>query len=128
GNTGNCRARLVKRPGTFANSWATAGTGEARVSSMVETMGHLFSQANAWIDVGVKEVNDQIDQYDHDPGLHNDPLHERKIALEDTLVQKPTNAGPGKDDLDDHRRIDHHNEIDPSQGQHRDHRILEGVH
>src|SRR5262249_46265199 len=99
GSTGNCRARLVQRPGTFANSCAMADTGEARVSSRVETMAHLLGQANAWIDVGVKEVDDKIDQYDHDPGLHDDPLHERKIALEDTLVKQPTDAGPGKDDL-----------------------------
>src|SRR5215475_10806426 len=110
GNTGNCRARLVQRPGTFPNSCATADTGEARVSSMVETMAHLFGQANAGIDVGVEEIDDQIDHHDHDPGLHDDPLHEREIALEDTLVKQPADAGPGKDHLDDHRCVDHHDE------------------
>src|SRR3974377_542531 len=125
GSTGNCRARLVQPRGTFVNSLATIGTGEARVSSMVETMAHLLGQANAWIDVGVKEVDDQIDQDDHHSGLHNYPLHEGKVALEDALVEQPPDAGPGKDHLYDHRRIDHDDEVDTGQGQHRDHRVLE---
>src|SRR5215472_7197961 len=61
GSTGNCRARPVQRRGTLAKSRAPIGPGEARVSSMVETMAHLLGQANAWIDVGVEEIDDQID-------------------------------------------------------------------
>src|SRR5215469_4565328 len=127
GSTGSCRARVLQWRGTLANSRETTGTGEARVSSMVETMAHLSGQANAWIDVGVKEVDDQIDQHDHDPGLHYHPLHEWKVALEDPFVEKPANAGPGEDHLDDYSRIDHDDEIDTGQGQHRYHRVLESV-
>src|SRR5215813_11636007 len=128
GSTGNCRARPPQRRGTLANSGGTTVAAEARVSSMIETMAHLLGQADAWIDVGVEKVDDQIDQYDHDPGLHDDPLHEWKITLEDPLVKQSADPGPGKDYLDDNRRIDHYDEIDAGQGQHRDHRVLEGVH
>src|SRR5258708_183194 len=87
GSTGNCCARLPQRRGTLLNSGGTTVAAEARVSSMRETMAHLSGQAYAWIDVSVEEVDDQIDQHDHDPGLHDDALHKRKIALEDPLVE-----------------------------------------
>src|SRR5271166_1552133 len=94
----------------------------------MSTMAHLLGEANTRIDVSVKDVDDQIDHHDHDPGLHDDPLHEWEIALEDALVEQAANPGPGKDYLDDHRRIDHDDKIDAGQYQHRDQRVLEGVH
>src|SRR5882757_6451493 len=96
GSAGNCRASPVQRPGTLVNSGGPTAIAGTRVSSMVEIMAHLLGQANAWIDVGVEEVDDQVDHHDHHPGLHDDPLHERKIALEDALVEQPADAGPGK--------------------------------
>src|SRR5271165_1498768 len=128
GSTGNCRAHLIERPPTLANSRGATATAVTLVSSIVDTMAHLFCQADAGIDIGVEEVDDQIDQDDHDPSLHDNALHQREIALEDPLVEQPADSGPGKDHLDNHRRVDHHDEIDAGQGQHRDQRILERVH
>src|SRR5437870_11173804 len=115
GSAGNCRASPAQRPGTLVNSREPAAIVGTRVSSMVEIMAHLLGQANSWIDVGVEDVDDQVDHHDHDPGLHDDPLHEREIALEDPLVEQPADPGPGKDHLDDYRRIDHDDEVDAGQ-------------
>src|SRR6267143_4702418 len=89
GSAGNCRARPVKRPGTLVNSREQTAIAGTRVSSMVEIMANLPGQANTRIDVGVEDVDDQVDHHDHDPGLHDNPLHERKIALEEPLVEQP---------------------------------------
>src|SRR5205823_5614648 len=80
------------------------------------------------IDVGVEDVDRQVDQDDHDAGLHHDALHQREVALEDALVEEPADAGPGEDHFDDDRGVDHHDKIDPGQGQDRDQCVLEGVH
>src|SRR5271167_2850205 len=105
GSTGNSRAHLIERPPTLANSRGATATAVTLVSSIVETMAHLLGQANAGIDIGVEDVDDQVDDHDHDPGLHDDALHEREVALEDALVEQPADPGPGKDHLDDHRRV-----------------------
>src|ERR1700730_10821643 len=128
GSTGTCRARPAQRPGTLANSRGPTAIAEARVSSMFETITHLLGQANAWIDVGVEDVDNQIDHHDHDPGLHDDPLNEREIALENAFVKEPADAGPSEDHLDDHRRVDHDDEVDAGQRQDWDQRVLERVY
>src|SRR6516165_6416972 len=128
GSTGNSRTSFVQRPGTLANSRPPTATAAAFVSSMMETMANLFGQANAGIDIGVEDVDDQIDQHDHDPGLHDDALHEREVALKDALIEEPSDTRPSEDHLDDHSRIDHDHEVDAGQGEHRDQRVLEGVH
>src|SRR5262252_9742684 len=128
GSTGHCHATPVQRRPTLTKSRAPADSTLALVCSVVSTITHLFAQANARIDVRVKQVNNQIDQHDHDPSLHDDPLDERKIALEDPLVEQPADAGPGKDDLDDHCGIDHDDEVDTGQGEHRYQRVLKGVY
>src|SRR5271167_525283 len=127
GSTGNSRAHLIERPPTLANSRGATATAAAFVCSVMSAMAHLLGEANAWIDIRVENVDDQIDHHDHNPGLHDDALHEREVALEDALVEQPADPGPGKDHLDDHRRVDHDDEVDPGQCQHRDQRVLEGV-
>src|SRR5579884_732986 len=90
-------------------------------------MTHLLGQADAGVDVGVEDVDEQVDADDHDAGLHDDALHKRKIALENAFVEQAADARPGEDDLDDDGGVDHHDEVDAGQGQHRDQRVLEGV-
>src|ERR1700730_18054108 len=101
GSTGNCPAQLIERPPTPANSRGATATSVTFVSSMAETMAHLLGQANAWIDVGVEDVDDQIGRDEHGPGFHVDGLDEREFALQEPLVQKPADAGPGKDCRDE---------------------------
>src|SRR5712671_7971284 len=128
GSKGSSRARPPQRCGTPANSRGATATAETLGSSRVETMAYLLGQANAGIDISVEDVDDEGDDHDHDPGLHDDALHEREIALEDPLVEQPPDAGPGKDHLDDHCRVEHDDEVDAGQCQHRDQRVLEGVY
>src|SRR5690242_8690321 len=97
GNTGNCRARPVQRRPTLTNSRGTSAITAVVVKSVVSTMAHLSGNANAGVDVRVEQIDNQVDQHDHDAGLHDDPLHEREIALEDPLIKQPADAGPGKD-------------------------------
>src|SRR6185437_7065040 len=84
----------------------------------VVDMGTLSGEPDAWIDIGVEDVDEEIDQHDHDPGFHHDALHKREVTLEDSLVQQPADAGPGEDHLDDHRCVQHHYKVDSGQGQH----------
>src|SRR6516162_11147574 len=95
----------------ITNSRGAATAAGARFCSMMSTICHLFGQANAWVDVGVENIDDQIDRDDHDPGQQHDPLHQRKITLEYPFVEQPADPWPGEDDLDDHRRVDHDHEI-----------------
>src|SRR5215813_3143 len=121
GSSGNSRASFVHCRPTLANSRG------ATVCSMVETMVHLLGQANAGVDIRIENVDDEIDDYDHDPGFHDDALHEREIALKDALVEQSANTGPGKDHLDDDRGVDHDDKVYPRQGQHWYQGILESV-
>src|SRR5690348_16200769 len=88
----------------------------------------LPCKPDTWIDVGVEDVDNQIDQHEHDPGFHDDALHKREVALENALVEQPSDARPGEDDLYYHCGVDHHDEIDAGQSQHRDQRVLECVY
>ena len=47
---------------------------------------HLFGQLDAGVDIGVEDVDHQIDDDDHDPDFHDHPLHEREVALKDASV------------------------------------------
>src|ERR1051326_5879773 len=90
-------------------------------------MLHLSGQANAEVDIGVEDVDQEVDDDDHHPGFHDDAPHQREIALEDPLVQEPSDAGPGKDDFDDDGGVQHDDKVDPGQGEDRDQRVLKGV-
>src|ERR1043165_8618974 len=128
GNSGRARPRRKQRGLPPAPPGSGGPTTTARVCSPTTAMAYLFAQPDARIDVGIKDIDRQVDQHDHDAGFHDDPLHERKIALEDTLVEQPSDPRPGENDLNDHRCIDHHDEVDPGQSQYRDQRVFEGVH
>ena len=84
GSSGNSRARRSRRRKPAARGDAPART--ARVDSAESAMLHLFGQADAGVDIGVEDVDRQIDDDDHDPGFHDDALHQREVALKDALV------------------------------------------
>src|SRR6516164_4789282 len=89
GTRGKSRASLIQRPPTGASSrgaTAAPGAGGCWIRS---TMCHLCGQTNAGVDIGVEDVDDQIDRDDHDAGEQHDPLHQREIALEDPFVEQP---------------------------------------
>src|SRR5690349_5456682 len=94
------------------SSWAASAGAEVPVPSRVATIWRLPRQADAGVDISIEQIDDQIDEDDHDPGLHDHPLHQREVALKDPLVEQPADAGPGKDHFDDHGRVDHHDKID----------------
>src|SRR5262249_62262104 len=102
GNTGNSRAKRTERR---ARPAGVPGK-RAVARSVTYAMQHLCGQADAGVDIGVENVDRQVDHDDHDPRLHDDALHEREIALEDALVEQPADAGPGEDDLDDNCGVD----------------------
>src|SRR6516165_4862002 len=83
GTSGNSLASLIQRPPTLANSCGATAAAGARVGSRMSTIFHLFGEANAWVDVGVEDVDDQVARDDHHPGQHNDPLPHRTIPPKD---------------------------------------------
>src|SRR6516162_9105644 len=127
GTSGSERSVLSHRRRLSPNRGCAIASEEAPVSSIV-AMAHLFNQPDAGIDPGIEKVDQQVNEDDHDPGLHDDPLDQWEIALKYPLVEKPPNAGPGKDHLDDDCRVDHHDQVDPGQCQYRDQRVFERMH
>src|SRR5258705_12880731 len=118
GRSGNSRTHRR----TWLGAW-TSITGGA----VVIDMASLSGQPDAWVDVGVEDVDQKVHEYDHDASEHNDALYEREIALEDALVEQPPDAGPGEDHLDDDGGVHHHDQVDTDQRQYRHQRILEAV-
>src|SRR5712692_11947620 len=111
---------------THRRTWLGAWTSNTRGAAVVD-MASLSGQPDAWVDVGVKDVDQQVHEHDHDAGEHDNALHEGEIALEDALVQQATNARPGKDHLDDDGGVDHDDQVDARQRQHRHQGILEAM-
>src|SRR5260370_13587925 len=125
GKTGSSRAsRSHRRPPPAARVPARTTS----LCSVTKAITYLPGQPEAGVDIGVEDVDDQVDHHDHNAGLHDDSLHEREVALKNALVQEPADARPGKDHLDDHRRVEHDDEVYAGQGEHRNERVLEGVH
>ena len=61
------------------------------------------------------------------PPKQHDGLDDREVAEGDALVEQPADAGPGEHGLHHHGHVDHDDEVDPRQRQHRDQGVLEGV-
>src|SRR5262249_61139853 len=53
-------------------------------------------QPNAWIDHGVKDIDQKIDDYDHGPSEQHHGLHHREIAERDALIEQASDTGAGK--------------------------------
>src|SRR5437867_12685530 len=100
GSTGKSRAKTAQRPGALANSPRVTASVAPSARSMMSTMAYLFGETDAVIDIRVENVDHEVDDHDHDPSLHHDPLHERKIALEDALVSHTADTGPSKGQIE----------------------------
>src|SRR5215468_7919289 len=89
--------------------------------------GCLSHQPDAGIDVSVEDVDQEIDEHNHDAGQYDNALHEWKIPLKDTLKQQSADARPCEHHLDDDRGVHHHHQIDSRQRQYRYQRVLEAM-
>src|SRR5208282_6503471 len=90
--------------------------------------GHVSAlQSEARVDHRVEDVNHHVHDDNHRTAHQYDTLYHRKVAERDALVEKPADAGPGEHDFDDDCHIDHDDEVDPGQCQHRDQGVLERV-
>src|SRR5438034_8838375 len=98
---------------------AKRGAGDTRLmTSAGVLMGASLLQSDAGVDHGVEDVHHHVDDDDHGAAHQNDPLNHWKVAEVNALEQQPADAGPGEDDLNHDRDIDHDDEVDPGQGQH----------
>src|SRR5229473_899478 len=84
-------------------------------------------QPDARIDHGVQDVDEQVHDDDHEAAQDHDALDDWEVAEGDALVQQPPDARPGEHRLYHHGDIDHDDEVDARQRQHRNEGVLEGV-
>src|SRR2546425_5570635 len=123
GTSGASRAALMTAPSLLpARPRATA------VRVVIVAIDHLPREPDSRVDEGVEDVHDQVDHDDHEAGHDHDALHERKVPLEDALVEQAADARPREDHLDDDGGVDHHDHVDAGQCEDRDERVLERVH
>src|SRR5262249_34075604 len=111
----------------IGNSGRPSRRNDARRPGNVRTAARLTLIANPRIDHGVREVHREVDDHDHEPTEDDRRLHHGEVAERNALVEQPPDARPREDSLDYDGDIDHEDEIDPGQRQHRDQRVLEGV-
>src|SRR6266480_4346647 len=83
--------------------------------------------ADPRIDDGIEDVDDQVDHHDHRAAQEHRRLHHREVTEGDAFVEEAADAGPREDRLHHHGDVDHDDEVDSGQRQHRDERVLEGV-
>src|ERR1051326_7154693 len=67
------------------------------VVDMMRSSDALPGQANARVDIGVQDVDDQVDHDDHDPRLHHHALHQREVTLENSLLTQRPDTWPRQD-------------------------------
>src|SRR5439155_10856917 len=84
-------------------------------------------QPDARIDHGVQDVDEQVHDHDHEAAQDHDALDDWEVAEGDALVQEPPDARPGEHRLHHHGDIDHDDEVDAGQREHRDQRVFESV-
>src|SRR5262249_4576289 len=84
-------------------------------------------EADSRIDIGVKNIDEQVDRQDQH-GLHDDDgLQQREITEDHRLVGQPPDPGPGEHGLGDDRAGDQIADEHPPQGQHRDQGVAQAV-
>src|SRR5229473_5614196 len=106
---------------------ATPGGG---VGSRMTSAGVLMASAlqpDAGIDQRVEDVDQQVDDHNHEAAQDHHALDDREIAEGDALVKEPPDTRPGEHHLYHHGYIDHDDEVDAGQRQHRDQGVLERV-
>src|SRR5512132_4188662 len=122
GARGASRAALTSARSPLAPRLLASGRAPATVAIV------RLPQPDARIDHGVEDVHDEVDAHDHDAGHDDHALHQRKVALEDALVEQAADPGPREDHLDDDRGVDHHHHVDAGQREDGNERVLERVH
>src|SRR5262245_57097081 len=83
--------------------------------------------ADPGIDHGVEHVDEQVDNYDHGAAQDDGSLDHGEVAEGDAFEEEPAHSWPRKHRLDHHGDVDHDDEVDARQRQHRDEGVLEGV-
>src|SRR5262249_18548155 len=83
--------------------------------------------ANAWVEVRVCHIDEQIDKHD---GRGNEEIHalyHGVVTLKGSVHQKAPHARQPEDGLDDHRTADHLDDLDTHHGHYRDDGVFDGV-
>src|SRR2546422_2615033 len=99
------------------NPFGSAGVGS----------GYPSSQPNPRVEVGVEDVNDQIDEHEGGREEEDRRLHHRIVAVVDGLDRQSADARPGEDRLGDDRAAEQRAQLDPDDGHDRDGGVFEGV-
>src|SRR4051794_30933670 len=87
----------------------------------------VSSVVDAWIQPGVDEIDDQVDQDHHCSDNQNVALELGVIALKDRIERQAPKAGHREDRLDDDRAAQEIAELDAQDGYYRDQGVLERV-
>src|SRR6266567_1805824 len=82
-------------------------------------------QPDARIDQRVQDVDEQVHDDDHKAAQDHDALDDWEVAEGDALVEEPPDARPSEHRLHHHGDIDHDDEVDARQRQHRNEGVLE---
>src|SRR5262249_52883669 len=92
-------------PPTAADLWRhgapAAGRRGVSGSALARRWSARVREANAWIKVGVQQVDDQVEQDVHDAYDEDERLHDREVALTDSLERQPPHARIAEHLLDD---------------------------
>ena len=84
-------------------------------------------QPDPRIDVGVQNVDRQVDRQDQHRLQDDDRLQQREVAIDHRLVGQPADAGPGEHRLRDDRAGDQIADEHAPQRQHRDQRVAQAM-
>src|SRR6266851_618392 len=117
-------------PSRSARMAVKRGARGARDGSTMTSAGVLMASAlqpDARIDHGIQDVDEQVHDHDHEAAQDHDALDDREVAEGDALVEEPPDARPGEHRLHHHGDIDHDDEVDAGQREHRNEGVLEGV-
>jgi hypothetical protein len=68
--------------------------------AVVVGMCHLPRKPNTGIDIGIQDINDEVQHDDHYPSHQYHTLDHRKISIGQTVVEQLTHARPVEDDFD----------------------------
>src|SRR5947208_37820 len=90
-------------------------------------MTGLLSITNPRINVGVENVHEQVDSNNRQSSQEYSGLHDGKISERDAFIGQTANPRPGEDGFDYYGAINNQGELNGGKGQHRNHRILEGM-
>ena len=78
------------------------GRGLGQFGKRVGSVGHGLVQTNARIEIGVREIHDQVDDDKHEGDSDSESLHHRVVARQDGVDQLRTHAGQSKDGFGEH--------------------------